>query len=80
MKTKFYVVFDASGAQRLTKKHTPSMYRHEVAVGFTVNMPNSVFKSPVINATVDVPEDRIIMPEAIEVEVEADTSGEGGQS
>ena len=30
----------------MTKKHTPSMYRSEVAVGFTVNIPDSVFEIP----------------------------------
>ena len=70
MKNRFFVVFDANGAVRMTKKYVPSTYRHEVAVGFTVTIPDSVFKTPIINASVEVPEDRIILPEAIEVAVE----------
>ena len=72
MNTRFYVVFDQSGAQRLTKKYVPSTYRHEVAVGFNVSIPDSVFKTPIINANVEVPEDRVILPDTIDVEVEAD--------
>lgn len=69
MKAKFYVVFDRSGAVRMTKKRAPSMYRDEIAVGFTVNLPDSVFREPVISAEVDVPEDRVLVPETIEAEV-----------
>lgn len=69
MKTKFYVVFDGSGALRMTRKHSPSMYRSEVAVGFSVEIPDTAFRSPTINVNLDVPEDRVILPE-IEAVVE----------
>ena len=63
MKTKFYVVFDNSGAVRMTKKHSPSMYRSEVAVGFTVDIPDTAFRSPTISVNLDIPEDRVMLPE-----------------
>lgn len=69
MKTKFFVVFDQSGPVRMTKKHTPSLYRNEIAVSFSVDLPNSVFRAPVISASVVVPEDKIILPETIDVEI-----------
>lgn len=72
MKAKFYVVFDRTGAQRMTKKYAPSMYREEVAVGITVTIPDSVFREPIINATITVAEDQVILP-PIEIEAEQAT-------
>lgn len=78
MKTRFYVVFDKSGAKRLTKKYLPSTYRNEVVVGFSVTIPDGVFTTPLINADVDVPEDRAIVPDSINVGVEAQVGDDDG--
>lgn len=67
MKTKVFLIADAWGVVRLTKRE-PALNRGEVAVRLTVTIPDAVFKNPIVDASVEVAEDRVIAPS---VEVEA---------
>lgn len=68
MKTTFFIVFDRTGAQRMTKKHAPSLYRSELAVRFSVTISDNAFRQPIIKAQFEVPEDKVMLPE-IEADV-----------
>lgn len=70
MKDTVYLVTDASGVVRMTKR-APSLYRNEVAVRLTVQVPDSAFRSLEVSAILDVPEDRVILP-GVEVDVAED--------
>lgn len=67
MKDTVFLVTDSSGVVRMTKR-APSLYRNEVAVRLTVQVPDSAYRSLQVSATLDVPEERVILPE-IEVDV-----------
>lgn len=68
MKDAVYLVADANGVVRMTKR-APALYRQEVAVKVSVTIPDECFRSWVFVASVEVPDDRVIQPE-IEVEAE----------
>jgi len=70
MKDTIFLVTDASGVVRMTKR-APSLCRNEVAVRLTVTVPDSAYRSLEVSASLDVPEDRVILPE-IEVEAAPD--------
>lgn len=74
MKDAVYLVADANGVVRMTKRQ-PSLYRQEVAVKVTVSIPDNCFRSWVFGASVEVPDDRVIQPEiSVEAEeIEQDT-------
>lgn len=67
MKDKVFLVADSWGVLKLTKRE-PVLNRGEVAVRLTVTIPDAVFKNPIVDVSVDVPDDRVIEPIA---EVEA---------
>lgn len=62
MKSKVYIVADRRGVQRMTK-NPPDLFRGELAVALTVNIPDNVFRDPVLSAALDVPESAVIHPE-----------------
>lgn len=67
MRDKIFLVADCSGVVRMTKR-PPSLHREEVAVSISVNIPDGVFRHPIIAVTLEVPEDRVVHPTA---EIEA---------
>jgi hypothetical protein len=62
MKDTVFLAVDRSGVVRMTKRW-PSLSRDEIGVKITVNVPDTAFRSPVIAASLDVPEDRTIQPD-----------------
>lgn len=61
MKDKIYLIANASGVVRHTKRY-PSMSRDEIAVAVTIAIPDSAFRSPVLSVALDVPDGHVIQP------------------
>lgn len=61
MKDQIYIVVDASGAQRMTKR-APSLYRNEVAVRIKITVPDQCFRSLEVAAEIEVQEEQVIQP------------------
>lgn len=68
MKTTVYLVMTRKGQCR-TVKTPPRLSRDEIAIGFRLSIPDTVFLAPVVFADITVPESAVITP-AIGVEVE----------
>jgi hypothetical protein len=68
MIAKFYIVADSDGVCRMTKR-PPDLFRSEIAVKMTLQIPDSSFRASTVSVNVDVPEDRVIIP-VIEANVE----------
>jgi len=66
MKTTVFLIFDRHGAQRMAKRQ-PSLSRAEIAVRIKVCIPDEAFRSPILIASLDVPETHVIQP-VIELE------------
>lgn len=76
MKDSVYIVSDAWGVQKMTRRE-PVLSRGEVAVRVTITVPDNCFKNPIINAALDVPEDRVIEPRAEVEALEIPSEGPG---
>ena len=72
MKQTIFLIVTKQGVQRMTKR-APSLYRGEVAVALTVNIPTGVFRPLSIPATLDIEEGSVIHPT---VEIEALPNGQ----
>lgn len=67
MKVSTYTIINSKGAVRTTK-HFPSLARDEICIHQTLDIPASVFRSPVIEANIDIKEGQVITPQiAIEI-------------
>lgn len=75
MKDVAYLIVTKDGISRLTKRW-PTLARQEVAIQIHVTVPDNVFRSPVLRADFEVPEDRVIQPE---IQVEVTSPGVGPQ-
>lgn len=67
MKDVCYLVADSVGVVRMTKR-APVLGRREIGVMVRVTIPDSAFKAPYVQATLNVPEDSVIQP-VVEMEV-----------
>ncbi len=63
MKKTLYLIFNRFGYFRHTIK-TPRLSRDEIAVKLRVEIPDSIFQSPVIEKMLTIEEDQIISPTA----------------
>jgi hypothetical protein len=68
MKDVCYIIADSVGVLRMTKR-APSLGREEIAVKVSISIPDSAFRSPIVSASLDVPEERVVHPD-IEMDVE----------
>ena len=66
MKDECYLIVDAYGVVRLTKRE-PKLSRTEVAIKLRVAVSDNAFRSPIIGADLTVEEGRVIQP-SIEVD------------
>lgn len=62
MKDEVFLVLNARGVQRITKR-APGLSRSEIAVKLSITVPASAFRGPVLSTTLDIPEDRVIQPD-----------------
>ena len=72
MRQTIFLIATKQGVQRMTKR-APSLYRGEVAVALTVNIPAGVFRPLSIPATLDIEEGSVIHPT---IEIEALPNGQ----
>jgi hypothetical protein len=68
VKTTFWVVFNRRGADRITKKHPPTMVSGEVAVCMVVEISDANFRTPLAEASLVIGDNHVIQPE-VEVSV-----------
>lgn len=74
MRTNLYLIVNSRGTARVVKrKYTyspklPALKEDEVAVALEVSLPESLFKKPQLQATVNVPEEAV-RPNVIDAEV-----------
>lgn len=61
MKDEIYIVLNASGAARMTKR-PPYLERSEIAVRVRIAVPDSAFRSPIIAVDLNVPDTAIAQP------------------
>jgi hypothetical protein len=62
-----YIAMNRKGAVRMTKGK-PALRSDEIAIGITVEVPDSAFRAPIIMADLKVPDHAVMVPE-ISVEV-----------
>jgi hypothetical protein len=62
MNTTFHVTVNSRGAARLTKGK-PAMFAGEVTIKVTVKVPDSAFRNPFAETTIEIPEGFIMKPE-----------------
>jgi len=63
-----YLIVGQEGVRRMTKTK-PELARDEIAVRVRVNMSNAHFRSLILDADLDVPDEALIAPD-IELEAE----------
>lgn len=68
MKDAVFLVVTRNGVARMTKRE-PDLGRDEIGVRVKIEVPDNCFRSPILNASINVPEDRVIQPR-VELEVE----------
>jgi hypothetical protein len=61
MKDTIYLAINRTGVVRMTKR-PPSLYRDEVGVKLTVQVPDASFRPSLLEATLEVSEAAIIQP------------------
>jgi len=64
VKTTVYLVADAHGVCRMTKR-PPDLYRNEVAVRLNVTIPDECFRRPVPVVSLEVTGGQLIEPTAV---------------
>jgi len=80
MTKQIYLIVSRGGSIRHTI-NLPRLARDEIAIKLSVTIPSSAFRSPIVEASLDVKDQEIIVPtvsvEVINEEVKhADTDGE----
>lgn len=73
MRCKVFLIVDRAGNYRVTKR-PPDLDRGEICLRLGVSIPDACFQAPAIDVEVQVPEDRVRLPEAL-VEVEDAEAG-----
>lgn len=58
MNVKFHLVINSRGSVR-TCKNKPDTRADEIAVAVNMNVPNELFKKPVIEAKIEIPKDAV---------------------
>lgn len=67
MKTKFYLNVNSKGSVRASKTRV-SLYVDEIAIAMELDLPDSLFKKPVISGKISVTED-MVNPATIDADV-----------
>lgn len=67
MKTSFYLVVNDRGTTK-TVKTRPNLAYNEVAIAVTLQLPNSLFQKPQLNASIVVP-DEAVAPQTIQADM-----------
>lgn len=69
MKDTCYLVLSEYGIERMTKRQG-SLKRGEVGVRISVAVNDKVFTQPALAAHIDIPEQAVIQPPIVQVEVQ----------
>lgn len=77
MKAGCYLILDANGVRRMTKRD-PSIGPREIAVFVRLNIPDSVFYKYIPTVDVTIPEAAILQAADVEIEV-MELEVEGGR-
>ena len=64
MDTTIFLAVNRYGLAKATK-NKPSLARDQIAIAVKLSIPDSAFRSPIIEATLDVPDHAIIAPELV---------------
>lgn len=67
MKKQFYLTISRSGSIKATKNQ-PGLDWDEISIGMTLEIPDQIFKKPILNASITIPED-VAMKSPINAEV-----------
>jgi len=62
-----YLIINARGRCRIAKRH-PSLRDDEIMLSLSLRLPDSLFKKPIIEAKIEIPEDAVT-PAALDAEV-----------
>jgi len=70
MRTEFYLVVNESGSIR-TCKTQPNLKFNEVSVALTIDLPDNLFKKPMLSGVIEVPDSKV-RPTVITPEITQD--------
>ena len=72
MKDIIYLIVSEGGARRMTKRR-PDLFRDEIAIRLRVHIPDECFRTLIIDAVADIPEEMVIHAE-VEPEIEPEAA------
>lgn len=67
MKKQFFLTVSRNGSVKATKNH-PNLDWDEISIGMTLDIPDQIFKKPLLTASITIPED-VAMKSPINAEV-----------
>ncbi len=70
MKTIFFLVVNENGSVR-TCKNQPNLRFDEVSISLSIELPDSLFKKPMLSGVIHVPDDKV-QPTVITPEIKQD--------